>query len=123
MTKKCTGCGKETDLVMGLGPVLLCKAECYPDAIIARDEIQGNGGSFDITVWARRRYNRLHDTTTSTERVNRRNDELNAMAQELGFDSLSQMLTDWKNHKIKIIVETTDRLTDYGRNDPAEAQK
>lgn len=101
--KKCQGCGKETDLVMGLGPVLLCRDECYPDAVIDRDEVQGSGGSFDITTWTRRRYKRLHDN--STERVTRRNEELNAKAQGLGFQSLSEMLTAWKNGEIKIEIK------------------
>jgi len=104
MTKKCQGCGKETDLVIGLGPVLLCRDECYPDANIDRETTQAAGGSFDVTLWARRRYNRLHDTTR-TERVNRRNEQLEEKAQELGFDNLSQFLTAWKNGEVKIIVE------------------
>ena len=104
MTKKCQGCGKETNLVMGLGPVLLCRDECYPDATIARDEVQAGGGSFDITIWTRRRYNRLHDATR-TERVNRRNEQLDEKARELGFEGLSQFLTAWKNGEIKITVE------------------
>lgn len=106
--KKCQGCGKETNLVMGLGPVLLCQNECYPDANIDREEAQGRGESFDVTLWARRRYNRLHDSTVG-ERVNRRNEQLNTMAQGLGFDGLSQMLTAWKNGEIKITIERTSR--------------
>lgn len=89
---------------MALGPVLLCSDECYPDAVADRDETQSDGKQFDITIWTRRRYNRLHDNTVG-ERVNRRNDQLNTMAQELGFDGLSQMLTAWKNGEIKITVE------------------
>ena len=104
MTKKCVGCGKETDLVVGLGSVLLCRAECYPDANIDQEATQAADQSFDVTVWARRRYNRLHDTTR-TERVNRRNEELDTLAQGHGFDSLSQMLTAWKNGEINIIIE------------------
>lgn len=104
MTKKCQACGKETDLVMDLGPVLLCRDECYPDANIDREEAQGKGKSFDVTLWARRRYNRLHDNTR-TERVTRRNQELNSLAQKLGFDSLSQFLTAWKNGEVKITVK------------------
>lgn len=45
----------------------------------------------------------LHDL--STPRVTNRNEQLNAMAQELGFDGLSQFLTAWKNGLIKISVE------------------
>lgn len=104
--KRCQGCGKETDLLTGLGPVLLCRDECYPDANIDREEVQSRNEPFDITLWARRRYNRLHDNTVG-ERVNRRNEELNVMAQDLGFDGLSQMLTAWKNGDIKISVEHT----------------
>ena len=104
MTKKCAACGKETDLVMGLGPVLLCRDECYPDANIDREATQAAGKSFDITLWTRRRYNRLHDTTR-TERVTRRNEELDALAQGQGFDSLSQMLTHWKNGEISLEVK------------------
>jgi len=104
--KRCQGCGKETDLVIGLGPVLLCRDECYPDANIDRETAQAAGGSFDVTIWARRRYNRLHDTTR-TERVTRRNEELDNLAQGQGFESLSQMLTAWKNGQIKITIEHT----------------
>lgn len=104
MAKKCAGCGKEIDLVMGLGPVLLCRDECYPDANIDREAAQAAGESFDITLWARRRYNRLHDSTR-TERVQRRNEELDKLAQGLGFDGLSQFLTAWKNGEVKIFVE------------------
>lgn len=108
--KRCQGCGKETDLVTGLGPVLLCRDECYPDANIDREEAQGKGEPFDVTLWARRRYNRLHDSTR-TERVNRRNEQLDALAQELGFDSLSQFLTNWKNGEIKIeVTKSPNRL-------------
>jgi len=89
---------------MGLGPVLLCRDECYPDANIDREATQAGGKSFDITIWARRRYNRLHDTTR-TERVSRRNEELDKLAQGQGFDSLSQLLTAWKNGEINIIIE------------------
>ncbi len=45
----------------------------------------------------------LHDNSTS--RVVSRNEQLNSMAQELGFGSLSQMLTAWKNGEINVIVE------------------
>lgn len=106
--KRCQGCGKETDLVVSLGSVLLCRDECYPDANIDREDAQSKGESFDIMKWARRRYNRLHDTTR-TDRVTRRNEELNAMAQRFGFDNLSQMLTAWKNGEIKITIEHTSR--------------
>lgn len=47
--------------------------------------------------------NQLHDN--STGRVNRRNEQLDGLAQELGFDSLSQFLTAWKNREVKITVE------------------
>jgi len=104
--KRCQGCGKETNLVTGLGPVLLCRGNCYPDATIDREAAQSKGESFDVVTWARRRYNRLHDNTVA-ERVNRRNDELNKLAQNLGFGGLSQMLTAWKNGDIKITVEHT----------------
>lgn len=104
MTKKCQGCGKETDLVMGLNSVLLCRDECYPDIQIEIEELRAANKPVDITLLVRRRYNRLHDKTR-TERVNRRNEELDAMAQGLGFDSLSQFLTAWKNGEIKITVE------------------
>lgn len=105
--KRCQGCGKETNLVMGLGPVLLCRDECYPDANIDREEAQSRGESFDVTLWARRRYNRLTDNTR-TERVRSRNEALNALAQGLGFDGLSQMLTAWKNGEIDLIVKELD---------------
>lgn len=107
--KRCQGCGKETNQVMGLGPVLLCRDECFPDANIDREAAQSRGESFDITLWARRRYNRLHDTTR-TERVARRNEQLNKKAQELGFDSLSQFLTAWKNGEIKVEVSRDETL-------------
>lgn len=103
MPKKCQGCGKETDLVMGLGPVLLCRDECYPDIAIEVEELRTQGKPVDVTLLVRRRYNRLHDTTR-TERVNRRNEQLDTLAQELGFDSLSQFLTAWKNGEIRIEV-------------------
>jgi hypothetical protein len=106
--KRCQACGKETNLVIGLGPVLLCRDECYPDANIDREEAQSKGESFDITLWARRRYNRLHDATR-TERVNRRNEELDRLAQGLGFEGLSQFLTVWKNDEIKVTVEPGDK--------------
>jgi len=102
----CQGCGKETDLVTRLGPVMLCVDECYPDAMIEVEEANEKGESIDVRLWARRRYNRLHDKTVG-DRVQRRNKQLNAMAQELGFDGLSQMLTAWKNGEIKITVERT----------------
>lgn len=105
--KKCQGCGKETNLITALGPVLLCTNECYPDAVADRSEAQDNQKSFDITVWTRRRYNRLHDNTVG-ERVNRRNGKLNSMAHELGFDGFSQMLTAWKNGEIKITIERSE---------------
>lgn len=104
--KRCQGCGKETDLVMGLGSVLLCQDECYSDAIVDRDKAQANEEPFDITAWVRRRYNRLHDN--STLRVTRRNQKLNELAQGLGFDGLSQMLTAWKNGEIKIEVSRVE---------------
>lgn len=103
MAKRCQGCGKETDLIVGLGPVLLCRDGCYPDANIDREEAQGKGESFDITLWTRRRYNRLHDNTR-TDRVNRRNEALDKKARELGFEGLSQFLTAWKNGEIEIVT-------------------
>lgn len=45
----------------------------------------------------------LHDN--STGRVNRRNEQLDALAQELGFDGLSQFLTAWKNGEVRIAVD------------------
>lgn len=104
MTKKCQGCGKETDLVIGVGPVLLCRDECHPDFMIYAEEQREQNQPVDVTLWTRRRYNRFHDTTR-TERVNRRNEELDAMAKEIGFEGLSQFLTAWKNREIKITVE------------------
>lgn len=104
MAKKCQACGKETNLIRAIGPVLLCNDECAPQIEIEIAELRAAGQPVDVTILARRRYNRLHDTTR-TERVNRRNDELNAMAQELGFESLSQILTAWKNGEVKITVE------------------
>lgn len=103
MTKKCQGCGKETDLVIGVGPVLLCRDECYPDFMIYAEEQREQNQPVDVTLWTRRRYNRFHDKTR-TERVTRRNEELDTMAQGLGFDSLSQMLTAWKNREIRLEV-------------------
>lgn len=103
--KKCQACGKETDIIIGLGPILLCAIECYPDANLAREEAQSRGESFDITVWARRRYNRLHDNTRSTGRVQRRNEELDRLAQALGFEGVSQFLTAWKNGQIVVTIE------------------
>lgn len=41
---------------------------------------------------------------TKRERTANRQSQLNSMAQELGFDGLSQMLTAWKNGEIKITV-------------------
>ena len=114
--KRCQGCGKETNLVMGLGPVLLCRDECYPDANIDREAAQAAGQSFDITLWARRRYKRLHDN--STERVTRRNEALDAKAQALGFDGLSQMLTAWKNGEI---VLWSAKMNNWERNAEIEA--
>lgn len=101
---KCQGCGKETNLVIGLGPVLLCRDECYPDIQLEIEELRAQNKPVDVTLLTRRRYNRLHDKTR-TGRVTRRNEQLDAMAQELGFDGLSQFLTAWKNGRIKIIVE------------------
>jgi hypothetical protein len=102
---KCQGCGKETDKVTRLGPVMLCD-ECYPDAMIEVEAAQAEGKSIDVRLWARRRYNRLHDNTVG-ERVARRNEELDKLAQGFGFDGLSQFLTAWKNGEIKITVERT----------------
>lgn len=103
-TKRCQACGKITNLVRGLGPVLLCRDECYPDAATARQVSQTHQGqAFDITDWARRRYNRLHDNN-STERVNRRNDALNALAQAQGYESMSSLLTAWKNGEIAVQI-------------------
>lgn len=107
--KRCAACGTETNLVTSvthLGPVLLCRAECYPDAIIERDQTQAAGESFDITIWARQRYNRLTDKTR-TERTSRRREQLNEKAEALGFKGLSQLLTAWKNDEIRLIVEPT----------------
>lgn len=103
-TKRCQGCGKQTNLITGLGPVLLCTNECYPDAMIASEEARNEGESFDIRVWARRRYKRLHDNTGS-ERSNRRNEILNEKAKALGFNGLSELLTAWKNGDVEIVVE------------------
>lgn len=100
---KCAGCGKETNLT-ALGGVLLCTKECYPDIKTEIEELRESGKDIDVTLMARRRYNRLHDNTR-TERVNRRNEQLNQKAQELGFAGLSQMLTAWKNGDINIKVE------------------
>jgi len=102
--KRCQGCGKETDLVTALGPVLLCRDECYPDIQMEIDNLRAANKPVDVTLLARRRYNRLHDSTR-TERVNRRNEELDQLARGLGFDSLSQMLTAWKNGEIRLAVE------------------
>lgn len=103
--KRCQACGKETDFITGLGPVLLCADECYPDATIEIEVAQAEGKSIDVRLWARRRYNRLHDNTRSTERVQRRNEELDRLAQSLGFEGLSQFLTAWKNGQIVVTVE------------------
>jgi hypothetical protein len=100
---KCQGCGKFTDIMMGLGPVRLCRDECYPDIQMEIDALRQAGEPVDVTILARRRYNRIHDHTR-TERVNRRNKKLNSLAQGLGFDSLSQMLTLWKNGQIELTV-------------------
>lgn len=102
--KRCQACGKETDLIRAIGPVLLCADECAPDIELEIAELRATGQPVDVTLIARRRYNRLHDNTR-TERVNRRNDELDRLAQGLGFEGLSQMLTAWKNGEVKIIVE------------------
>jgi len=102
--KRCQGCGKETDLVISLGSVLLCRDGCYPDADSYREAVQSEDKSFDVALWARRRYNRLHDNTVN-DRVQRRNAKLNSLAKELGFDGLSQMLTAWKNGEITLIVK------------------
>jgi AraC-like DNA-binding protein len=71
------------------------------------EELRANNEPVDVTLLARRRYTRLHDTTR-TERVNRRNERLNEMAQELGFDNLSQFLTAWKNGEIALQVRKTN---------------
>lgn len=42
---------------------------------------------------------------TATERAKRRRDVLKIKAGELGFDSLSAMLTAWKNGDIELVVE------------------
>lgn len=85
----------------GLGGVLLCRNECYPDAQEYIAEAREAGEQVDVTLWARRRYNRLHDNTR-TERANRRNGQLNAKARVLGFDSASAMLTAWLRGEIEI---------------------
>ena len=103
-TKKCAGCGKETNLLIGLGGVLLCRDECYPDIMIEVEALRADNKPVDVTLMARRRYNRLHDNTR-TERVNRRNEELNELAQGLGFEGLSQFLTAWKNGEFTISIE------------------
>lgn len=103
--KRCQGCGKETNLVTGLGPVLLCRDECYPDANIARESAQSNGESFDITIWTRKRI----AATKARARIDRRNNELEAKAQSLGFNGLSSFLTAWKNDEIEITVKHTSR--------------
>lgn len=102
--KRCQGCGKETDLVMRLGLVLLCRDECYPDIQMEIKQLRAENKLVDVTLMARRRYNRLHDNTR-TERVNRRNEQLNQKAQEIGFDNLSQLLTAWKNGQIEIEIK------------------
>lgn len=103
MTKKCQACGKETDLVVALGPVLLCRTECHPEANIDREAAQSAGEAFDITLWARRRYNRLHDST-GAERIQRRNDQLRELSRQYGYDSMSTLLTDWLNGKINVVI-------------------
>lgn len=103
--KKCTACGV-TKRISSLAGVLLCEPHRKEiDAEVAG--LQEQGKQADVTAMARRMYNRLHDTTR-TERVNRRNEKLNRMAQELGFGGLSQMLTTWKNGEISITIERTE---------------
>lgn len=99
--KRCQGCGKETNLIVGLGPVLLCRDECYPDANIDREATQSAGEQFDVTIWARRRLKGDY----STPRVNERNAQLNAIAQEYGYESMSSLLTAWKNGEIAVSIE------------------
>lgn len=99
--KRCQGCGKETNLVSGLGGVMLCRDECFPDAKIYIEEQQSKGESVDVTLWARRRYNRLTDNTR-TERTNSRNERLNKKAQALGYKGFSSILTAWDNGEIEI---------------------
>jgi hypothetical protein len=90
-------------LVSSLAGVLLCEPHRREiEAEVA--ELQSRGEQADVTAIARRMYNRLHDTTRSV-RVNRRNEELDRLAQGLGFDGLSQFLTSWKNGEITITVE------------------
>lgn len=98
--KKCQGCGKETK-IRGLGSVLLCQAECFPDASIDREEAQSKGESFDVTLWAKRRYKRLHDNTVG-KRVNSRNEKLNERARSLGYEGFSEILTMWLRKEIDI---------------------
>lgn len=99
--KRCKACGTETNLVSSLGGVLLCQT-CRPQIEIEIAGSRDAGQEVDVTVMA----DRLHDN--STERVQRRNEALNAKAKALGFDSLSQMLTSWKNGQIELIVNKTE---------------
>ena len=102
-TKHCMACGTETNLVSGLGGVLLCHP-CRSEIEGEVAELRAAGKEVDVTVMARRIYNRLHDNTR-TARTNRRNEQLNQLAREIGFDSLSQMLTAWMNGRIEIRVK------------------
>lgn len=100
--KKCAACSTETNLMGSLGGVLLCQS-CRGQIEIDIADARANDQPVDVTVMARRMYNRLHDNTR-TQRWNKRNEALNAKAQELGFDSLSQLLTSWKNGDIEIEI-------------------
>ena len=104
--KRCRACSTETNLVSSLGGVLLCQT-CRPQIEIEIADLRANGQEVDVTVMARRMYDRLHDN--STPRVTQRNEALRAKAQELGYDSVSSLLTDWKNGVIELeIIKKTE---------------
>lgn len=47
--KTCAACGKETNLVVGLGGVLLCRNACYPAMTAEIERLRAENKPVDVT--------------------------------------------------------------------------
>lgn len=56
--KTCLGCGKQTNLVVSLGGVFLCRDDCYPAISLEIEGLRRDGKTVDVTRLARQRLNR-----------------------------------------------------------------
>lgn len=53
--KTCCACGKDTNLLIGLGGVLLCRDKCYPQINAEVEQLRRDNKPVDVTAIAWRK--------------------------------------------------------------------